>query len=332
VTQPGNRDEIPDEISDAAQDWFLRLRDPDVPLADRVRFEAWHDCDPRHAAAWREVQAMWSEIGDLGPAFAPRGHPASAAASVARRRWLPGWRWGAAIAGFAAACLLVFVVGPSMVHLPARLLADHSTAIGEQRTIALPDGSMAYLNTDTAIDISFSDRRRVVKLLHGEALFEVTKDETRPFDVLALDGKATAVGTAFAVAIADERAIVTVTEGIVRVTSPDGSFDGASTLLAGQQISYRRGGTPGAVRTLDAEAATAWRQGTIAIRNLPLAAALAEIGRYRPGRIVLLGNGARYAPVTARLSLSDVDGGIDALAATHGLTVTRVTDLLLIVR
>ena len=71
---------------------------------------------------------------------------------------------------------------------------------------------------------------------------------------------------------------------------------------------------------------------TIAIRNLPLAAALAEIGRYRPGRIVLLGNGARYTPVTARLSLSDVEGGIDALAATHGLTVTRVTDLLLIVR
>jgi transmembrane sensor len=332
VTQPGNRDEIPDEISDAAQDWFLRLRDPDVAPADRMRFEAWHDSDPRHGAAWREIQAMWSEIGALGPAFAPRGQPAPAPAAVARRRWLPRWRWGAAMAGLAAACLLAFVLGPSMAHFPARLLADHGTAIGEQRTIALPDGSTANLNTDTAIDVSFSDRRRVVKLLHGEALFEVAKDETRPFDVLALDGKATAVGTAFAVAIAEERATVTVTEGIVRVTSPDGSFDGASTLLAGQQISYRRGGTPGAVRALDAEAATAWRQGTIAIRNLPLAAALAEIGRYRPGRIVLLGNAARYAPVTARLSLSDVDGGIDALAATHGLTVTRVTDLLLIVR
>lgn len=332
MTQPGNRDEIPDEISEAAQDWFLRLRDPDVAPADRMRFEAWRDSDPRHGAAWREIQAMWSEIGDLGPAFAPRGQSAPAPASVARRRWLPRWRWGAAMAGLAAACLLVFVLGPSMAHFPARLLADHGTAIGEQRTIALPDGSIAYLNTDTAIDVSFSERRRVVKLLHGEVLFEVAKDETRPFDVLALDGKATAVGTAFAVAITEERATVTVTEGIVRVTSPDGSFDGASTLLAGQQISYRRGGTPGTVRALDAEAATAWRQGTIAIRNLPLAAALAEIGRYRPGRIVLLGNGARYAPVTARLSLSDVDGGIDALAATHGLTVTRVTDLLLIVR
>jgi transmembrane sensor len=227
--------------------------------------------------------------------------------------------------------MLLFIFAPTMVRLPARLLADHSTAIGQQRTVALPDGSIAYLNTDTAIDVSFSERRRVVKLLHGEALFEVKKDETRPFDVLALDGKATAVGTAYAVGIADERATVTVTEGIVRVTSPDGSFDGPSTLRAGQQVSYWRGGAPQLVRTLDAEAATSWRRGAIAIRNLPLADALVEIGRYRPGRTVLLGDGARYAPVTARLSLADIDGGIDALAATHGLTVTRITDFLLIV-
>lgn len=330
MTQPGNRHEIPDEISAAAQDWFLRLREPGVAPADRARFEAWRASDPRHAAAWREVQALWSQLDELEPAFA--GRSVQAVGPRARRRGLPRWRWSAAMAGLAAACLLAFVLGPATVHLPARLLADHSTAIGEQRTITLADGSIAYLNTDTAIDVSFSDRRRVVKLLHGEALFEVAKDETRPFDVLALDGKATAVGTAFAVAIAEERATVTVTEGIVRVTSPDGSFDGASTLRAGQQISYRRGGTPGAVRTLDADAATAWRQGTIAIRNRPLADALAEIGRYRAGRIVLMGNSARHAPVTARLSLADVEGGIDALAATHGLTVTRVTDLLLIVR
>jgi transmembrane sensor len=333
VTQPGDRDQIPDEISDAAQDWFLRLSAPGASAADRERFRAWREADPRHAAAYDEVRAVWSQIDDLEPAFAPRGRTAPTRAPVSRRRGLSmRWRWGAAITGLVTACVLGFVFAPTMMRLPTRLLADHSTAIGQQRTVVLPDGSIAYLNTDTAIDVSFSDRRRIVKLLHGEVLFEVKKDEARPFDVLALDGKATAVGTAYAAGIADERATVTVTEGIVRVTSPDGSFDGPSTLTAGQQVSYRRGGAPGAARTLDADAATSWRQGAIAIRNLRLADALVEIGRYRPGRIVLLGNSARYAPVTARLSLTDIDGGIDALAATHGLTVTRVTDFLLIVR
>lgn len=332
MTQPGDRHEIPDEISDAAQDWFLRLRAPDVAPAERERFRAWLDGDPRNVAAWREVQALWSRLDELEPAFAPTGRALPTSSAARKRRWRPGWRWGGALAGLAAACLLVFVLAPSAVHLPTRLLADHSTALGEQRTVVLPDGSTAFLNTDTAIDVSFSGRRRVVKLLNGEAWFEVTKDEARPFDVVALDGKATAVGTAFAVGSDGERAVVTVTEGIVRVTSPDGSFDGASTLRAGQQVSYRRGGTPGPVRTIDAEAATSWRQGAIAIRNRPLGDALAEIGRYRAGRIVLIGDAARYAPVTARLSLSDIDGGIDALAATHGLTVTRVMDFLLIVR
>lgn len=333
MTQPGDRDQIPDEISDAAQDWFLRLEAPGGSAADQERFRAWREADPRHAAAYDEVRATWSQIKDLETAFAPRGRAAPMRAPVSQRRGLSmRWRWGATVAGLVAACVLMFAFAPAIVRLPTRLLADHSTAIGQQRIVVLPDGSMAHLNTDTAIDVSFSDRRRVVKLLHGEVLFEVKKDAARPFDVQALDGKATAVGTAYAVGIAHERATVTVTEGIVRVTSPDGSFDGPSMLTAGQQVSYRRGGAPGAARTLDAEAATSWRQGAIAIHNLPLADALAEIGRYRSGRIVLFGDSARYAPVTARLSLADIDGGIDALAATHGLSVTRVTDFLLIVR
>ena len=158
-----------------------------------------------------------------------------------------------------------------------------------------------------------------------------------PFDVVAADGRATAVGTAFAVNEANGGATVTVTEGIVRVTSPDtacriGAGDAGRMVKAGQQVSYRRGEAPGTVHTLDAAAETAWRHGSIVIRDRPLAEALAEIGRYRDGRIVLMGNASRYGAVTARVALSDLDGGIDAIAATHGLTVTRVTNYLMIVR
>ncbi len=70
-------------------------------------------------------------------------------------------------------------------------------------------------------------------------------------------------------------------------------------------------------------------------KNYPpehLAEALAEIGRYRGGMIVLMGNAPRYGAVTARVALADLDGGIDAIAATHGLTVTRLTNYLMIVR
>ncbi len=147
---------------------------------------------------------------------------------------------------------------------------------------------------------------------------------------MAAVSRAAAVETAFAVRHENGGATITVTEGVVRVASPDGEATSAqapSLVEAGQQVSCRKGAAPGPVRTIDVVTATSWRHGSIVIRDRPLGEA-AEIGRYRPGRLVLLGDGSRQGQVTARLALADIDGGIDALAATHGLSVTRVTDWL----
>ena len=77
---------------------------------------------------------------------------------------------------------------------------------------------------------------------------------------------------------------------------------------------------------------TAWRDGVVAVEGLAFERALAEIDRYRPGRILLWTDGSALEPVTLRLSIAALDEGLDALAATHGLTVTRVTDYLVILR
>lgn len=335
MSEPNEADPaIARAIDEAAQDWFLRLSDRDVPPAERQRFEEWCVADPRHRAAYEEVRALWAGIDALEPAFAPTRHAPTPAARPQRLFWSrPRLALGAAL----AACLLFFVLMPSVSHLPTRLLADHSTATGDQRTVALPDGSVVTLNTDSAIDVDYGEERRVVRLLHGEAHFEVVKDAQRPFQVLAVGGRTTAVGTAFAIRDSDGTATVTVTEGIVSVESPDSSGalvegQGGTRVAAGQQVRYRRGAPPDAVHGVDASAVVAWRQGAIVIRDRPLAEALAEIGRYRAGRIVLLGDASRYGRVTARLALADLDGGIDALVATHGLSVTRVTGYLTIVR
>lgn len=322
---PSDQDR-PDPIGDAAQDWILRLTSGDVTEAELQRFELWRNADPRHRAAFEEVRGLWTGIGDLRPAFASeQARSRDHAGSFVRRR---GVLTGVAL----AACLLLFVAPVSQWR--AWLMADQRTGIGEQATITLPDGSTVHLNADTAIDIDYSGTRRQVRLLYGEALFEVQKDSARPFEVLAVDGRTRAVGTAFVVRDAAEMATVTVSEGAVRVASPaKGDVSDATTLLeAGQQVSYQRGQAPGPVRGLDPAVATAWHQGSIVIRDQPLAEAFAEIGRYRPGKIVLLGDNAGRQPVTARIAIKDVDSGIDALAATHGLSVTRVTAYLIIVR
>lgn len=318
--QPQSDDLEP--IDATARDWLLRLTSRQASQEELRAFAAWRDADPCHLAAYEEMRSLWTEIDDLQPAFAPppRRH------DIWRRRMVIG-------TGLLAASLaLALAIEP---NLPARLMADAHTVVGRQEMLTLPDGSVAYLNTDTAIAVDYTDARRRVRLLYGEALFEVRKDSHRPFDVLALDGRTTAVGTAFAVRDDAETATVTVTEGIVTVASPSRRdaerMENVAVVEAGQQTNYRRGESPGPVRTADA-AATAWRDGLLVIRDQPFVEAIAQIERYRPGKILLMGDEARLQTVTAHISLRDIDSGLEALAATHGLSVLRLTNYLVVLR
>lgn len=332
-----------DRIDEAAQAWFLQLTSSEPTAEDRARFDAWRAADPRHRAAYDELRTLWTDIEDLREAFAPAGagdgkSPPPGRAEAPARRGTNGSRadrrlaaWGSLAAG--VALLLVFTP-----DLATHLKSDHRTGVGEQARVALPDGSIAWLNTDTALSVEYSAAHRHISLLHGEAQFEVAKDADRPFAVTAHEGRSTALGTIFTVRDEQTGTRVTVSEGTVEVAAPLG-HGGApalaantAVLRAGQQVSYGKGAPPGPVRRIDPAAAAAWRDGFIAIRNLPVADALAEIDRYRPGRIVLLADTDSLEPVTARLSIASIDNGLEALAATHGLTVTRLTAYLVFVR
>jgi transmembrane sensor len=332
MTAGSNADRLSEAATEEAQDWFLRLAGGAPEESDLAAFRAWHDADADHRAAFAEIRELWNDLGDLQPALAaPPAMPAAVDLEAARRR--PRLlRPRAVFGGLLAACLALVAV--FVADLPTRFSADFRTAVGERARIALPDGSTAHLNTDSAIALDYSDERRRVTLLRGEAVFEVSKDPARPFDVEALGGRATALGTAFALRRQDDDAVVTVIEGRVGVASPAGEAGAAPDvrLRRDQQVSYRRGAAPGPVVTVDAAAVAAWRRGLIVIDALPLSDALAELDRYHPGRILLLGGTGREERVTARIAFDDIDGGLRALAAIHGLQVTHVTDYLVIVR
>ena len=346
MNETTDRETSPGAIEEAAQDWFLRLASGAATAADLADFKAWREADPRHAVAYEEVRDLWNDIDALRPAFTPCDE-VEAPADPHRRRERRGG--GAhprktavfgprrvAAGGLLAACLAVLAL--FLGDIAVLLRADHSTGIGEQAEVRLPDGTLAHLNSDTAIALAYAGDRRQVSLLRGEALFEVAKDPARTFAVRAREGLATAVGTVFAVRDLAGTATVTVIEGRVRVQAPAGSDgalpprDSGKLLLADQQIAYRDGAPPGTVAAVDAARATAWREGSIVIEGLPLERAIAEIERYRPGKILLLADTAQFDRVTARLSLQAIDSGLEALAATYGLTVTRVTDYLVILR
>ena len=331
-----------------AQDWFLRLALGEISDADLRAFKAWRDSDPSHRAAFEEIRDLWNDLEDLKPAFAvssdmaeediaeaaPKRQAPSEVIRLDQRRGSPRAGRRFAVGSLVAACLLF--VGIFSWDLQTGILADFRTHAGEQASITLPDGSTAHLNTDSAIALDFTEDSREVALLRGEALFEVEKDPHRPFSVTAVEGASTAVGTTYSVRDIGEGAVVTVLEGRVRVVSPAGgaTFDQAKAkhveLAANQQVGYRRGTSPGHITSVQAADATAWRRGLLLIDALPFADAVSEIDRYQAGRILVLADSKQIEPVTARIALAEIDDGLRALAALHGLKVTQIADYLTI--
>ncbi len=332
----------------AAQDWILRLTSGEVSEADLNAFKAWRDADPANLEAFQEIRALWNDLESLGPAFAapsgatpptdiPQAPQEPAAAEVVqldlkRNPRRTGHR--VALGGMLAACLML--VGLFASDISTVFKADFITGVGEQASLSLPDGSNVHLNTDSAIALDFTSENRNIILLQGEALFEVRKDPDRPFNVKTLEGTSTAIGTSYAVRSRNDNALVTVIEGRVRVSVTTGAAAAAADrvphvdLTANQQVSYQRGGPLGSVTPIKAEEAAAWRRGLILIDGLSFADAVAEIDRYRPGQIIVLRDSTEIEPITARIALQEIDGGLKALATLHGLSVTQMTGYLTI--
>ena len=104
------------------------------------------------------------------------------------------------------------------IRVTARPADEFVTRTGEQMEVTLDDGSHVWLGAKSRLSVAFTGQQRAVRLDSGEAFFSVRKDRRRPFTVHASNGDITAVGTAFNVREVADRVIVTVAEGVVKVS------------------------------------------------------------------------------------------------------------------
>jgi transmembrane sensor len=318
-----------------ARELILRLASGDITHEQMTALRHWLAADRTHQAAFEAERAVWRGLAPLRDSLAhslatPSREPAAARSgvlSVTRRHA----RWVAAGAALAA-CLIVFVMAGDMI---TRLRADHITGVGEIAQFRLQDGSIAVLNTDSAISVRYAGAERRVDLLRGEAWFKVRKDAAHPFRVHARDGVAEAVGTAFGVRRGDDKVTISVTEGVVAVTAPEQEHQSeppSVRVVAGLRASYAPGHAPGEASAFDSRTTFAWRTRHMEIDDMPLRAAIDELNRYRSGRIVLLDGPRGQAHVSGVFAVDQLDQGIEGLAATQGLSVSYLTPYLMILR
>lgn len=325
------RPDIDRRVSLDARDWIVRLTSGNVSDVELDRFRAWRDCSPDHKRAFELERAFWQQLQVLD------GISSIAPTSRQPQRIKPaliGRRIFLASGGAAAAAVVATIAMPS-VELWRN--ADFRTGIGEQAEFTLPDGTIAALNTDSAIAVDFQTDLRLVELLRGEAEFRVQPGLSGIFRVAALGGNSDAFGTTFLVQVLDGRATVVVSEGRVRVTGPAAPHDPGGTgadeveLGANEQTQYSRGERPNATMPVDTDAVLAWRTGRIIFEGRPFASAIAELGRYMPERIVVAPGVDTDMPVSAVFSTKEVWPAVQALARTQGLSTRRVPGLIVMI-
>ncbi len=328
----------PEPVFETAAAWVLLQEQGDLSDTDQRRFAQWLAEDDSHADAYED--ALWALNATSRHAGDPILMEMRRAALMARgsRRRLVGWV-GAIGATAVAVTALLLTIGPGQEGVrpgaqpmiaaassdPASRL--YRTGVGERAAVALPDGSVATLDTDSQIQLAYSGQERGVRLLKGQALFEVAHGKPLPFRVYARGQSITAVGTVFNVRIEGERVRIAMVEGVVKVKAAVTRSTGANaprvevTLTAGEGA-LAEPEAPILVTPVEARDVTAWRAGQLVFNDVSLADAVAEINRYAE-RPIAISDAA-----TGRYRLSGVFKSNDpqafARAATEILPIRLV--------
>ncbi len=193
------------------------------------------------------------------------------------------------------------------------------TEVGRQLEFEMTDGTRLFLNTDTALEIHNRLRSRDVELKYGEVMFSVVHSDIRPFHVRAAHLDIEDTGTRFAVRSAPQLTTITVAEGTVTVFSEEMKDDARISANEGVKVGSNHVLVPmtnGAVTQ-----SFAWTRRRIEFTMEPLEDLVADIQRYRVGRIVFADAKAKTYPVTGNFSIEDPDRFLRTLADAAPISV-----------
>lgn len=303
-----------------AASWFTRLSQRRVSTGDVRAFSAWRR-DPDNARAYDRVESVWEatntladdpDISALTAEALGREPPPVRARAMVSNIWKP-------LGGVAVAMIAVAAVGLWTLNRPL----TYATAVGEQRTVRLEDGSRVTLDTGSRIQVRLSDDRRSVALVSGQAFFNVAGNPARPFTVTAGDTHVTAIGTRFDVRRMGDGARVTLVEGHVSVKET-ARGDAGWSLNPGQQV-VTAAPRP-TVASVDIAQETSWTTGRLIFKETPIRAAVAEINRYSDDKIDLRASHIADIPVSGVFDTGDTDGFIAALQDLYSVKAERRPD------
>lgn len=339
------------EIIAEASAWFAEFRSGEVDAGTRAAFSDWLLRSPEHMRAYLEMAAAWAELPNDPEqhidvmAFLQRARESSADTVVTLSReprlFQRSSNWRNRALGALAASLVLLAAGwMAALWLPQG--TTYTTGIGEQHRIRLADNSVVELSARSAINVQFSNTARTVTLEAGQALFEVTKDKSRPFVVRSDTAAVRAVGTRFDVNRRSSGTVVTVVEGRVAVLLDNAvsqrrdvsAFDadtgtvfldpGEQAIVTASQVSEPK--------QADVDNVTGWTRDQLIFSDTPLAEVAEVFNRYSPQQLVIADAELRELGISGMYSTTEPGTLIDFLRAQPNLDVNEQAQRIVVSR
>lgn len=325
---PSRQDARPEE----AGKWIAKL-ERGVSEEEEQELGKWLSKDSQNYQNFMELAKLWdrmdtlARLADIFPE--PRGERHLVSNVTA-------WALAATVLIAISLTMVLTYIVPEQERVPTGAVPTkqvvYQTAIGEQSTRTLADGTVLALNTNTRVRVHYTPANRILTLERGEIHVTVAHDQSRPLSVMVADRVVQAVGTEFNLEITSDQSIeLIVTKGVVMVGVLDSSVEELPTdkplvltplsklIASGQEASLNT--SEKTLESIDAQpiesdeiaVKLSWREGNLIFRGEPLEEAVKEIGRYTAVQFVFLDDKAKKVRVAGLFKAGDVDGLLAAL-------------------
>ncbi len=301
-----------------AQAWVVRLGSQQATEDDAQAFRRWCARSRDHAQAFVQARHVWQA---MAPA-AQRVRQQEAREAAHRRLPVPGRR--AFLGGAVAASVAYLAVSPPLALWPsvAEWGDDYRTATGEQREVAMGEGVVLQMNTQTRINLRHGTTEsagEAIELVSGEAEVLAGGPASARVTVAAGGGTVSATRARFNIRHLDGEVCVTCLAGQVDVAQGTQQ----ARIDEGRQLRYGPAGL-GVVTGVDTGPVVAWRRRQLVFDQVPLSQVVAEVNRYRHGRLILTNEALGRSRVQASFSIDRLDDVAFLVRDVYGAELTQL--------
>ena len=361
-------------LEEEACQWIVKFESDDEPSTQDIQqFNAWLSRSPVHRQILLRLAKSWGDMDVMSGLMIPLIHTLKPKHSKLKTFTLTPVLFIAGVFRVLSSAthkmlhplvvlpLLTIVIMFSLsfygtVSPPDVSKNMYVTSIGEHSSHTLEDGSVLTLNSNSQVEVIYTQSKRVIILSRGEAHFDVISEPNRPFEVYAGNRMVKAVGTAFSVYRLKNNIEVLVTEGKVDLAIIESTLllkpeslsinsehekqnlsanvienkvTVIASLEAGQSISIAISSdsldTPVVEYAQgDLVRKLSWLDGRLVFAGESLEEVVAEVSRHTPLLIEVTDPELRKLRIGGQFQVGETDALFDVLESGFGVKITRI--------